>query len=307
MQAGKALEQLVGIIQEHLKDNPDVQIKRNAKLINRSGNKREIDVFVQTKVNGENIGIAFECKDYKRKVTEPTIDAFWAKINDLPQVHKGIIVTTTGYTPGAQKEATEHKIGLYLIDEMPIDEIIPNYNFYGVRMLAEPLFNELKAHFVADEPNITVDPEAKIRYAENDAEVDLFRAIFEAIYNIKAQCELAAKYMRLGKKAFATGLKISPNCQLYIEDVRGKKYKIDYFEIPVKVNFIMEQCHVASQKKYSSITDENVVSVSEYCTSMSDSSWVVVESEDDKNSFYIKNNGCYYQPSFAISGQSKKA
>lgn len=69
----------------------------------------------------------------------------------------------------------------------------------------------------------------------------------------------------------------------------------------------MEQCHVASQKKYSSITDENVVSVSEYCTSMSDSSWVVVESEDDKNSFYIKNNGCYYQPSFAISGQSKKA
>ena len=64
MQAGKALEQLVGIIQEHLKDNPDVQIKRNVKLVNRSGNKREIDVFVQTKVNGENIGIAFECKEY---------------------------------------------------------------------------------------------------------------------------------------------------------------------------------------------------------------------------------------------------
>jgi hypothetical protein len=58
MQAGKALEQLVGIIQEHLKDHPDVQIKRNAKLVNRSGYKREIDVFVQTKVNGENIGIA---------------------------------------------------------------------------------------------------------------------------------------------------------------------------------------------------------------------------------------------------------
>ena len=305
MQAGKALEQLVGIIQEHLKDNPDVQITRNAKLVNRSGNKREIDVFVQTKVNGENIGIAFECKDYKRKVTEPTIDAFWAKINDLPQVHKGIIVTTTGYTPGAQKEAIEHKIGLYLIDEIPIDEIIPNYNFYGVRMLAEPIFKELKGHFIADEPNIIVEPNAKICYIDNDEEVNLVKAIFEAIFNIKTQCELAATYMRLNKKAFSTVLKISLNRQMYIKDIGGRKYKIDFFEIPIKVNFIMEQCHVASQKKYSSIRDENVVSVSEYCTSMSDCSWVVVESKDDKNSYYLKNNGCYYQPNYAISGKKK--
>lgn len=41
MKQGETLERLVEIIQEHLKDNPDVQITRNAKLINRSGNKRE--------------------------------------------------------------------------------------------------------------------------------------------------------------------------------------------------------------------------------------------------------------------------
>ena len=105
MQAGKALEQLVGVIQEHLKDNPDVQIIQNAKLVNRSGNTREIDIFVQAKVNGVDLGIAFECKDFTRKISVQTIDSFATKIHELPQVHKGIIVTTIGYTEGAQKEA----------------------------------------------------------------------------------------------------------------------------------------------------------------------------------------------------------
>lgn len=307
MKAGKALEQLVGIIQEHLKDNPDVQITRNAKLVNRSGNTREIDVLVQGKFQGEDISIAFECKDYTRKITEPTIDAFATKMRELPQVDKGVIVTTIGYTKGAQKEAKSHKIGLYLIDDIPLDEIIYSSIFYGARVLAEPLFNDLKAHFIADEPNIDVEQEARIRYAGNDEEVNLMRVIFSAIYTLKVECKLVAKYMELGKRPYITMLKITPNRELYIADVRGKKYKIDYFEIPVKVGLIMEQCQIETRKKYSSITDENVVSVSEYKTTMSDTSWVVVESTNkERNSFFIKNNGCYYQPTIDISGQIKK-
>lgn len=307
MKAGEALEQLVGIIQEHLKDNPDVQITRNAKLVNRSGNTREIDVLVQGKFQGEDISIAFECKDYTRKITEQTIDAFATKIRELPQVDKGVIVTTIGYTKGAQKEAKSHKIGLYLIDDIPLDEIIYSSIFYGVRVLAEPLFNDLKARFIADEPNIDVEPEARIRYAGNDEEVNLMRVIFSAIYTLKVECKLVAKYMELGKRPYITMLKITPNRELYIADVRGKKYKIDYFEIPVKVGLIMEQCQIETRKKYSSITDENVVSVSEYKTTMSDTSWVVVESTNkERNSFFIKNNGCYYQPTIDISGQIKK-
>lgn len=306
MKAGKALEQLVGIIQEHLKDNPDVKVTCNAKLVNRSGNKREIDVFVQTKVNGEDIGIAFECKDYKRKITEPVIDSFWAKINDLPQVHKGILVTTTGYTPGAQKEAAEHKIGLCLIDDVPIGQIMDSCKYYGVSIIAEPIFDAMKAHFEADEPNVIVEPEARVRYADNNQEVDLFKAVFTAIYTLKVECQLAARYMELGKKAYVIGLKLTSAREVYIEDVRGAKYKIDYFEIPVKVDLLMEACQMASRMKYATIKNENVVSVSEYSTSMSDSSWVVVESGNDKHSFYIKNNESYYQPDIAISGQRKE-
>lgn len=265
-------------------------------------------MFVQGKFHGEDIGIAFECKDYKRKITEQTIDAFATKIHELPQINKGIIVTTIGYSKGAQTEAKSHKIELYLIDDIPLDEILYSSVFYGARVLAEPLFNDLKAHFIADEPNIDVEPDARIRYTDNDEEVNLMRAIFSAIYTLKVECELVAKYMELGKRPYITMLKITPNCELYIADVRGKKYKIDYFEIPVKVGLIMEQCQMETQKKYSTITDENIVSVSEYKTSMSDTSWVVVESTNkEQNSFFIKNNGCYCQPTINIKGRMKKS
>lgn len=58
MKAGKALEQLLAAIQEYLKDSPDTHITPNARLLNRSGIEREIDVLVQTKVQDLEIGIA---------------------------------------------------------------------------------------------------------------------------------------------------------------------------------------------------------------------------------------------------------
>ena len=87
MKAGKALEQLVAAIQEYLGDNPDTHIERNAKLIDNAGLQREIDVFVQTKVQGGKIGIAFECKDYKNAVQVSVVEAFHSKCNDIPQIH----------------------------------------------------------------------------------------------------------------------------------------------------------------------------------------------------------------------------
>lgn len=68
----------------------------------------------------------------------------------------------------------------------------------------------------------------------------------------------------------------------------------------------MEQCHVASQKKYSTITDNNVVSVSEYDNNLNENAWIIVESDKEKNSCYIKVNGRYYKPDIVISGISEK-
>ena len=306
MQAGKALEHLVAAIQEHLKDNPNAKVTLNAKLPNRSGNIREIDVLVQTKVNGENIGIAFECKDHKQKVTEPIIDAFSTKCRELPQVDKGIIVTTSGFTKGAQKEAKSLKIGLYLIDDLPLDEIIPNYKFWGAKVIAVPQWKELSLHTIVNIAHASFDPEAKVRYADNDEEVNFCKEIPGAIYTTKFLCELAAKYVEVGRRAYKIGLKFTTSRQLCIKDVNGVKYEIDYVEIPTSVDLKMNLCHISSQKKYATPDDENTVLVSEYKTNLSDSSWVVVESGKEESSFFIKNQDNYYQPSIVISGISEK-
>ncbi len=306
MQAGKALEHLVAAIQEHLKDNPNAKVTLNAKLPNRSGNIREIDVLVQAKVNGENIGIAFECKDYKQKVTEPIIDAFSTKCRELPQVDKGIIVTTSGFTKGAQKEAKSLKIGLYLIDELPLDEIIPNYKFWGAKVIAVPQWKELSLHTIVNIAHVSFDPEAKVRYADNDEEVNFCKEILGAIYTTKFLCELAAKYVEVGRRAYKIGLKFTTSRHLYVKDVNGVKYEIDYVEIPTSVDLKINLCHISSQKKYATPDDENTVLVSEYKTNLSDSSWVVVESGKEESSFFIKNQDNYYQPSIVISGISEK-
>ena len=305
MQAGKALEHLVAVIQEHLKSDPNARIVQNAKLLNRSGNIREIDVFVQTKANGENIGLAFACKDHKRKITEQTIDAFATKCRELTEIDKGIIVATSGYTKGAKKEAESQKIGLYLIDELPLDDIIPNYQCYGAKVIINPIWKELKAHLITNTDNVSFDPNEKIKYVENDKEVDLLKEIFNATHTTKALCQFAAKFMEMGKQAYKSTVTISPTSQLYINDVNNTRYLIDHFEIVIGVNVIIEPTQIASHKRYTKIDNDNIVSISEYNSKMTNNTWVIVESNDKQSSFFIKDQGHYYQPSIIISGKEK--
>ena len=130
MKPGKALEQLVAAIQDYLKDSKDTNIIRNAKLYNRSGVEREIDVFVQTKVQGMELGIAFECKDYSDKVGIEKIDAFAQKCRELPQIHKKVMVASSGFTEGVVKEAQNQGIELYLLSEVPFEHIFSPYDIY---------------------------------------------------------------------------------------------------------------------------------------------------------------------------------
>ena len=130
MKAGKALEQIVAAIQEYLKDSPNTRITPNAKLRNRSGIEREIDVFVQTKVQGIEIGIAFECKDYYNKVSVEKVDAFAQKCRELPQINKKVMVTSSSFTAGVKKEAEGQGIELYQLDAIPYDTIFSPYDIY---------------------------------------------------------------------------------------------------------------------------------------------------------------------------------
>lgn len=303
IQPGKALERLVEMIQDHLKDRPEVQISRNIRLKSLSGRGREIDVFVQGKFDGQDIGIAFECKDHKREISVTDVEKFWAVLSKLPQVDKGVMVTTSGYTKEAKKEAETHKIGLFSIDDIPFEEIAPRHKLYGATFIFDPLIKALELHTKTNCKNATFAPNTKLRYKANGEEVNIELEICNAIYNnTQIQCEMAASYMRNGKKPLIMKATITPGEVLYVEDVNGLKYEVDYFRVPIQIDLRLEECPITAQKKYTPITKGVEVSVSEYDSADDDNTWVVVESGDDKQSCYIKHNGCYGKPDIEITG-----
>lgn len=80
MNDGRKVEKLVRLIQEAIKDFPNVEIFSNYEIKNKSGRKREIDVLLKTTVNSFEIIIAIECKDYKNAVPVEKIEAFNSKM-----------------------------------------------------------------------------------------------------------------------------------------------------------------------------------------------------------------------------------
>ena len=131
MKQGKALEQLEKAIQEHLNSRSNNAVISNAFLIDACGIEREIDVLVHPKGN-KDFGIAFECRDHKRKVGLFDIDSFIAKYNDLPQIKKVIVVSTSGFTKDARKKGMHHNIALQSINDLPYSEISKYLNVFRI-------------------------------------------------------------------------------------------------------------------------------------------------------------------------------
>ena len=85
---GKQLERVVRLVEESYKDSANTQIFSNYKLPNKDGEEREIDLLIVSKINGFEICIAIECKDYNTRVSVDKIDSFQGKCSRLPQIHR---------------------------------------------------------------------------------------------------------------------------------------------------------------------------------------------------------------------------
>lgn len=77
----------------------------------RSGVTRQVDVWVTGDIAGHEIKLAIECKLYKAKVDIKTVDAFIGFLEDVG-ADKGVLITTTGFTSGAQSRAKASGIDL---------------------------------------------------------------------------------------------------------------------------------------------------------------------------------------------------
>lgn len=88
-----------------------IDVKHNVKLLGKSGQRHQIDVYWEYEFAGIIQKVVIECKNYIRKVSVDKVNAFCTVISDLSDV-KGIMVTKVGYQSGAKKIATHYGITL---------------------------------------------------------------------------------------------------------------------------------------------------------------------------------------------------
>lgn len=87
------------------------EVKHNVKLIGKSGQKHQIDVYWEYEIAGVRHKVAIECKNYNQKVPVGKVRDFYGVLSDLNNV-SGIMVTKIGYQEGAKQYASHCGINL---------------------------------------------------------------------------------------------------------------------------------------------------------------------------------------------------
>lgn len=243
MKKGKALEQVEKAIQEHLNGRSNNAVKTNEILIDIWGIKREIDVLIYPKGH-KNFGIAFECRDHKRKVGLFEIDSFIGKYHDLSQIKKVIVVSTSGFTKDAQRKAEKYNIGLHTIENLPYEEILKCFEVIRLRSKVEILL----PLYIQIEGIDTLVPylNQKVYVLKDDAEVPIFENIIAFMQKQISTIQEKLSAMNTNTGAFLSPL-VSPE-KWYILDGNNNKQIIREWRIATQVVMDVQEQGITEQK-----------------------------------------------------------
>lgn len=168
---GRNLEKLVRIVEEVYKTNPETKIYSNYKIPNESGNKREIDILIESKVNGFDVKIAIECKEFKSKVSVEKIEAFNSKCQRIPSINNKIFVSQVGFQKDAIAAAETFGIKLYTFDQIqsnassilfPISRIKPVFHGFEIEEIYcddHPKLSQIKINNIQELQLISISGE----------------------------------------------------------------------------------------------------------------------------------------------------
>ena len=243
MKKGKALEQVEKAIQEHLNGRSKNDVVPNATLIDVLGIKREIDVLVCSKEH-KDFGIAFECRDHKRKVGLFEIDSFIGKYHDMPQIKKVIVVSTSGFTKDAQRKAEKYNIGLHTIENVPYEEILKCFHVLRLRSKVEILL----PLYIQIEGIDTLVPylNQKVYVLKDDAEVPIFENIIAFMQKQISTIQEKLSAMNTNTGAFLFPI-VSPE-KWYILDGNNNKQIIREWHIATQVVMDVREQGITEQK-----------------------------------------------------------
>lgn len=98
-------------------------VQHNIKLKGHSGCEHQIDVYWEYEKDGQQHGMAIECKNYNKRLEKEKVCAFQGVLADLDNV-EGIMVTKKGFQKGTKTYAKQYGISLKELREPDKGETI---------------------------------------------------------------------------------------------------------------------------------------------------------------------------------------
>lgn len=181
---GHQLEKTIRLIQETFKDSENTMIYSNYKIPNESGNKREIDILIVSKINDFEIYIAIECKDYNKKIPVEKIEAFQSKCDRIKKINKKIFVSSKGFQSEAINSANYYGIELFTAEELTSHALLNLIPIKQIKPEILPIISNAILTFNADEKTlaeITENYDGEIYREGNDLPVNIKNVAFEAV------------------------------------------------------------------------------------------------------------------------------
>lgn len=128
---GIAFEKLVAAMQARI--DPTSQVTHNEKVVDRLGHSRQFDVVIRGSFAAQKMFGVIECKDMRRKVGNPEVDAFVTKARDVNANFK-ILISRSGFTQPALEKCADYGIqALSLLENDPANKRF----FVGTRWTAD--------------------------------------------------------------------------------------------------------------------------------------------------------------------------
>jgi Restriction endonuclease len=130
---GRALEQLVAGLEKVLGPT-DVVIRSPEYIVGRNtGERREVDVSLRTKIGSSELFVMIECRDRKRRQGIAWVEEVVSKHEDV-RANKAVAVCPGGFTKGARKLADAKQIDLRTVVSVTSPEV-----FRWLRLDAVPV------------------------------------------------------------------------------------------------------------------------------------------------------------------------
>jgi len=291
---GAALEQLVALIQETLKDRPDATIQTNVKVVDNTGIPREIDVLVYTNVQELPLGIAIECKDYSKKAVDiQVVDEFIGKCKYLNNLHRKIIVSTSGFSGNARKRAKEEDIILCSLEDLLLDIMASDTRIYNPKIKIE--FCQETITFSTNVELDSIDC-FDCYLTEGESLYDFRKEVFRVLNEFSCKISLVEMFLKKGKKPFLINNKFSfePNV-LYVNNKDGVRIGVDEVVVSVMVDVEMNEGEIVKQQRFVQ-GKELIITENRF---ENDCNVVVVDGGDKWGAAFKKDNQ-YVKPTIQI-------